>query len=91
MNYGITPEELRSASGDRHRPERQRPDALQPPPCRTRRRVRDGIRDAGGIPIEFPTHPIFENCKRRRRHSTATSPISASSRSSTATRSTASS
>ncbi len=28
------------------------------------KRVRDGIRDAGGIPIEFPTHPIFENCKR---------------------------
>lgn len=28
------------------------------------RRVRDGIRTAGGIPIEFPTHPIFENCKR---------------------------
>ncbi|MFN6984857.1 MAG: IlvD/Edd family dehydratase, partial [Rhizobium oryzihabitans] len=28
------------------------------------KRVRDGIRDAGGIPIEFPTHPMFENCKR---------------------------
>jgi len=28
------------------------------------RRVRDGIRDAGGVPIAFPTHPIFENCKR---------------------------
>lgn len=27
-------------------------------------RVRDGIRDAGGIPLEFPTHPIFENCRR---------------------------
>ena len=27
-------------------------------------RLRDGIRDAGGIPIEFPTHPLFENCKR---------------------------
>jgi dihydroxyacid dehydratase/phosphogluconate dehydratase len=27
-------------------------------------RVRDGIRDAGGIPIEFPMHPIFENCRR---------------------------
>src|SRR3546814_7647520 len=24
----------------------------------------DGIRDAGGIPIEFPVHPIFENCRR---------------------------
>jgi dihydroxy-acid dehydratase len=28
------------------------------------RRVRDGIRDVGGIPLEFPVHPIFENCRR---------------------------
>jgi len=28
------------------------------------RRVRDGIRDAGGIPIEFPVHPIQETGKR---------------------------
>ena len=27
-------------------------------------RVRDGIRDAGGIPIEFPIHPIHETGKR---------------------------
>ena len=27
-------------------------------------RVKAGIRDAGGIPIEFPVHPIFENCRR---------------------------
>lgn len=27
-------------------------------------RVRDGIRDAGGIPIEFPTHPLQETGKR---------------------------
>ncbi|MDE2333657.1 MAG: dihydroxy-acid dehydratase family protein [Rhodospirillales bacterium] len=27
-------------------------------------RVRDGIRDAGGIPLEFPTHPIQETGKR---------------------------
>ena len=27
-------------------------------------RVRDGIRDAGGIPIEFPVHPIQESGKR---------------------------
>ncbi len=26
--------------------------------------MRDGIRDAGGIAMEFPTHPIFENCRR---------------------------
>ena len=27
-------------------------------------RVRDGIRDAGGIPLEFPIHPIQESGKR---------------------------
>jgi dihydroxyacid dehydratase/phosphogluconate dehydratase len=27
-------------------------------------RVKDGIRDAGGIPLEFPTHPIQESCRR---------------------------
>ncbi|MEZ0495078.1 IlvD/Edd family dehydratase [Sphingomonas sp. IW22] len=27
-------------------------------------RVRDGIREAGGIPIEFPTHPMQETGKR---------------------------
>ena len=27
-------------------------------------RVRDGIREAGGVPIEFPVHPIQETCKR---------------------------
>lgn len=28
------------------------------------KRVREGIRDAGGIPFEFPTHPIQETGKR---------------------------
>jgi dihydroxy-acid dehydratase len=27
-------------------------------------RVRDGIRDAGGIPLEFPVHPLQETGKR---------------------------
>jgi len=27
-------------------------------------RIRDGIREAGGIPLEFPTHPIQETGKR---------------------------
>jgi dihydroxy-acid dehydratase len=27
-------------------------------------RVRDGIRDAGGVAFEFPVHPIQETCKR---------------------------
>ncbi len=65
MNYGTTPEELRSG-----RPiigiAQSGSDLV---PCNRghlelERRVRDGIRDAGGIPISFPTHPLFENCKR---------------------------
>jgi dihydroxy-acid dehydratase len=27
-------------------------------------RIRDGIREAGGVPFEFPIHPIQETCKR---------------------------
>ena len=27
-------------------------------------RIKEGIRDAGGIALEFPTHPLFENCRR---------------------------
>jgi dihydroxy-acid dehydratase len=65
MNYGITPDELRSG----------RPivgiaqSGSDLSPCnrvhlRLAERVRDGIRDAGGIPLEFPVHPIFENCRR---------------------------
>ena len=65
MNYGITPEELMAGkpiigiaqSGSDINPcNRHHLDLA--------RRVRDGIRDAGGIPIEFPSHPLFENCKR---------------------------
>ena len=65
MNYGITPDELRSG----------RPivgiaqSGSDLSPCNRHhlelaRRVRDGIRDAGGIPIEFPVHPIQETCRR---------------------------
>jgi dihydroxy-acid dehydratase len=65
MNYGITPEELQSG-----RPIigiAQTGSDLSP--CNRihldlARRVRDGIRDAGGIAMEFPVHPIFENCRR---------------------------
>ena len=65
MNYGVTPEELRSGkpiigiaqSGSDLSPCNRIHLDLAP-------RVRDGIRDAGGIPIEFPVHPIFENCRR---------------------------
>ena len=65
MNYGITPDELRSG----------RPiigiaqSGSDLSPCNRihlelAKRVRDGIRDAGGIAMEFPLHPIFENCRR---------------------------
>src|ERR687897_636309 len=65
MNYGITPDELRSG-----RPvvgiAQTGSDLV---PCNRHHlelasRVRDGIRDAGGIPMEFPVHPLFENCLR---------------------------
>lgn len=65
MNYGLTPQELRSG-----RPIigfAQSGSDLNP--CNRihlelAKRTREGIRDAGGICIEFPTHPIFENCRR---------------------------
>ena len=65
MNYGITPDELRSGkpiigiaqSGSDISPCNRIHLELA-------KRVREGIRDAGGIPMEFPLHPIFENCRR---------------------------
>src|SRR5258708_19265955 len=65
MNSGLTPQELRSG-----RPIigiAQSGSDLNP--CNRVHlelagRVREGIRDAGGIPMEFPVHPIFENCRR---------------------------
>ncbi len=65
MNFGITPEELRS--GKPVIAIAQSGSDLSP--CNRihielAKRTRDGIRDAGGIPLEFPVHPIFENCRR---------------------------
>src|SRR5215210_8985418 len=65
MNYGITPDELRS--GKPVIGIAQTGSDLVP--CNRIHvelacRVRDGIRDAGGIPMEFPVHPLFENCFR---------------------------
>jgi dihydroxyacid dehydratase/phosphogluconate dehydratase len=65
MNYGVTPEELRSGkpvigiaqSGSDLAPCNRVHLELA-------HRIRAGIRDAGGIPMEFPLHPIFENCRR---------------------------
>src|SRR5580658_3306655 len=64
-NYGITRDELQSA-----RPIigiAQTGSDLSP--CNRihmelAARVKDGIRDAGGIPFEFPVHPIQESCRR---------------------------
>jgi dihydroxy-acid dehydratase len=53
-------------------------------------RVREGIREAGGIAFEFPVHPIQETGKRRQPRSTATSAISDWSRPCTDISSTAS-
>ena len=65
LNYGLTAEELQS-----NRPIigiAQTGSDLAP--CNRHHmvlaeRVRDGIRDAGGIPLEFPIHPIQETGRR---------------------------
>ena len=65
MNEGFTPEEFRSG----------RPiigiaqSGSDLTPCNRvhvdlARRVKDGIRDGGGVALEFPTYPMFENCRR---------------------------
>ena len=65
MNYGLTRDELQSG----------RPiigiaqSGSDITPCNRHHlvlasRVRDGIREAGGVPFEFPVHPIQETCKR---------------------------
>ncbi len=65
MNYGLTPDELRS--GKPIIGIAQTGSDLTP--CNRvhvelASRVRDGVRDSGGVPMEFPVHPIFENCRR---------------------------
>ncbi|MEU7869166.1 IlvD/Edd family dehydratase [Dactylosporangium sp. NPDC049140] len=65
LNFGLTPAELQSG-----RPVigiAQTGNDLVP--CNRHHiglaeRVRDGIRDAGGIPLEFPVHPLQETGKR---------------------------
>jgi dihydroxy-acid dehydratase len=65
LNYGLSREELQSG----------RPiigiaqTGSDIAPCNRHHielasRVRDGIREAGGVPFEFPIHPIQETCKR---------------------------
>ncbi|NUR92749.1 MAG: dihydroxy-acid dehydratase, partial [Nonomuraea sp.] len=65
LNYGLTPKELRSGrpiigiaqTGNDLVPCNRHHLALAD-------RVRDGIRDAGGVPMEFPVHPLQETGKR---------------------------
>src|SRR4051812_28902193 len=65
MNYGLTRDELRSGkpiigiaqSGSDIAPCNRIHLELA-------ERIKAGVRDAGGIPMEFPMHPIFENCRR---------------------------
>jgi dihydroxy-acid dehydratase len=65
MNYGLTLEELQSGrpiigiaqTGSDIAPCNRHHLALA-------ERVRDGIREAGGVAFEFPIHPIQETCKR---------------------------
>ena len=65
LNYGITPEELRD--GKPIIGIAQTGSDLSP--CNRHhielaKRVRDGIIEAGGVPMEIPVHPIQENGKR---------------------------
>jgi xylonate dehydratase len=65
MNYGLTADEL--LSGKPIVGIAQSGSDLNP--CNrihleTVKRVREGVREAGGIAMEFPLHPIFENCRR---------------------------
>ncbi|WP_258364201.1 IlvD/Edd family dehydratase [Halomonas sp. LBP4] len=65
LNYGITLEELTSGrpiigicqSGSDLTPCNRHHVELA-------KRVKDGIRAAGGVPFEFPMHPIHENARR---------------------------
>ena len=65
LNYGLTRKELQSGnpiigiaqSGSDLSPCNRHFLSLS-------KRIKDGIRRAGGIPMEFPTHPIQETGKR---------------------------
>lgn len=65
QNYGLTTEELKS--GKPIIGVAQTGSDLSP--CNRIHlelvwRIRDGIRDAGGVPLVFSTHPISESCRR---------------------------
>lgn len=65
LNYGLTREELQSGSPIIGIAQ----IGSDLTPCNrghleTVKRAKDGVRTAGGIPIEFPVHPIQESCRR---------------------------
>ena len=65
LNYGLTREELQSGKPIIGIAQ----TGSDPSPCNRHhvelaKRVREGIREAGGIAIEFPVHPIQETGKR---------------------------
>jgi dihydroxy-acid dehydratase len=65
MNFGLSRDELQSGrpiigiaqTGSDIAPCNRHHLELAP-------RIRDGIREMGGVPFEFPIHPIQETCKR---------------------------
>ena len=65
LNYGLTREGAAiGPAHHRHRPDRQRPRACNRHHLALAERVKAGIRDAGGIPMEFPVHPLAEQGRR---------------------------
>ena len=64
MNYGSPAKSFPPASPSSASRSRARIFALQPAPSVLAHRVREGIREAGGIAFEFPVHPIQETGKR---------------------------
>ena len=66
MNFGLSLDELKNSGkpivGIRQTRSDQSPSNRHH--VELAHRVRDGIRDAGGIPMEFPVHPIQETGKR---------------------------
>jgi len=66
MNFGLTLDELKTSGRPIVGIAQTGSDLA---PCNRHhlelaQRVRDGIRDAGGVPLEFPVHPIQETGKR---------------------------
>ena len=65
INYGMTAEEFRSGHPiDRHHQWGSSSSPGNRVHLDLAQRVKDGVRDAGGVPLESPVHPISKNCRR---------------------------